>query len=113
MTRRASSLCGEFSPRDIAWEWDSVHDTYLASLGSLQTSASVCASEKGKPVVRRGRSAYGPPDSYEVAGLSNGGGATKLRPQTQRREGCGCSNQGKTNGTASGLSRTTVRCARR
>ena len=40
----------------------------------------VCASEKGKPVVRRGRKAQGP-SSWEAAGLSNSsGGATKLRP---------------------------------
>ena len=40
----------------------------------------MCASEKGKPVVRRGRKAHGPP-SLEVAGLSNSrGGAIKLRP---------------------------------
>ena len=46
-----------------------------------QASTSVCASEKGKPVVRRGRKAYGPP-SWEVAGglsNSNSGGVTKLR----------------------------------
>ena len=42
--------------------------------------------DKGKPAVRRGRNAYGPP-SWEVAGLSNGsGGATKLRP-SERGEG--------------------------
>jgi hypothetical protein len=47
----------------------------------------VCASEKGKPVVRRGRKAHGPP-SWEVAGLSNSnsGGATKLRPYKEERE---------------------------
>jgi hypothetical protein len=45
----------------------------------------VSASEKGKPVVRRGRKAYGPPNK-EVAGLSNSsGGATMLRPQRRVR----------------------------
>ena len=40
----------------------------------------MCASEKGKPVVRRGRKAYLGPPSWEVAGLSNsGGGATMPR----------------------------------
>jgi hypothetical protein len=40
---------------------------------------SVCASEKGKPVVRQGRKAYGP-SRYEVAGLSNSsGGAIMFR----------------------------------
>src|SRR5215212_4273069 len=42
-----------------------------------QASVSVCASEKGKPVVRRGRKAHGPP-SWEVAGLSNSGGGALL-----------------------------------
>src|SRR5215218_6661339 len=51
----------------------------------LQSCASVCASEKGKPVVRQGRKAQGPP-SWEVAGLSNSSGeATKLRPLMGRR----------------------------
>jgi hypothetical protein len=35
----------------------------------VQPSASVCASEKGKPVVRRGRGAWGPLTCWEVAGL--------------------------------------------
>jgi hypothetical protein len=51
--------------------------------------ASVCASEKGKPVVRRGRKAYGPPRARweEVAGLSNSrGGASELRPYKEERE---------------------------
>jgi len=52
----------------------------------LQPSASVCASEKGKPVVRRGRKAYGPPSWEEVAGLPNSSdGATKLRPHKGER----------------------------
>jgi hypothetical protein len=48
--------------------------------------ASVCVSEKGKPVVRRGRKAYGP-SSWEVAGLSNSsGGVTMLRLYKEERE---------------------------
>jgi hypothetical protein len=46
-----------------------------------QAHPCVCASDKGKPVARRGCKAYGPP-SWEVAGLSNSsGGDTMLRPQ--------------------------------
>jgi hypothetical protein len=59
-----------------------MYGAFIASTGSVLASKRirVCASEKGKPVVRRGHKAYGPP-SWEVAGLSNSSrGATTLRP---------------------------------
>src|SRR5215212_9503441 len=65
----------------------SLYDAYIASTGNVLAAKRirVCASEKGKPVVRRGRKAHGPP-SWEVAGLSNSkGGATMLRPQSGKR----------------------------
>ena len=41
--------------------------------------------EKGKPIVRRGRKAQGPP-SWEVAGLSNSeGGTTMFRLYREER----------------------------
>ena len=47
----------------------------------LQADASVCASEKGKPVVRPGAKPIGLLSSWEVAGLSNSsGGVTMFRP---------------------------------
>src|SRR5215208_332010 len=65
------------------------HSKRFCGMG-LQARASVCASEKGKPIVRRGRKAQGPPRARweEVAGLPNGDGdgATGLRPQ--RGRGC-------------------------
>jgi hypothetical protein len=53
----------------------SLYDAYIASTGNVLAAKRirVCASEKGKPVVRRGRKAHGPPHnkSGEVAGLPN------------------------------------------
>src|SRR5215207_3740170 len=50
------------------------HSEFIGNSSGVGTNAGVhahvCASEKGKPVVRRGRKAKGPP-SWEVAGLSN------------------------------------------
>jgi hypothetical protein len=65
-----------------------VYGAFVASIGDVPAvmRIRVCASEKGKPVLRRGRKALGPP-SWEVAGLWNGrGGATKLRPYKEERE---------------------------
>ena len=67
-----------------------MHGAFVASTGNVPAvmRIRVSASEKGKPVVRRGRKAYGPPNK-EVAGLSNSsGGATMLRPQRRVRMQC-------------------------
>src|SRR5829696_349490 len=72
---RASSTRGIHSPRSIAWGCEPTYGVFVAR------HAHPCVRcEKGKPVVRRGRKAQGPP-SWEVAGLPNSGGATKLRSQ--------------------------------
>jgi hypothetical protein len=54
---------------------------FIASMGDVLATRRIrMRCEKGKPVVRQGRKAYGPP-VWEVAGPSNSsGGATMLRP---------------------------------
>jgi hypothetical protein len=51
---RASALCRETPPGRIARHLELVYGA------PVKVCASVCASEKGKPVVRRGRKAQGP-----------------------------------------------------
>src|SRR5215208_265221 len=64
---RASSICTKREPPLglVAWGWESVYGAFIASVGKVLAQRAhpcVCASEKGKPVVRRGRKAYlGPP----------------------------------------------------
>jgi hypothetical protein len=70
-----SFLYGTTPPRSMVWGREPMYDPFVA-----RHEHPCCASEKGKPVVRRGRKAHGPP-SWEVAGQSNSrGGVTKLRP---------------------------------
>src|SRR5215207_3178663 len=74
----APSLSGPretVSPSGVARRWDSLYGAFVA-----RCACPCVRCEKGKPVVRRGRKAQGPP-SWEVAGLPNSGGATKLRSQ--------------------------------
>jgi hypothetical protein len=52
----------------------------------LQASAFVCAGEKGKLLARRGAKRLGASGLEEVAGLSNSGGPTMLRPQREVAE---------------------------
>jgi hypothetical protein len=52
----------------IAWACEPMYDVFVAR----HAHPCVCVSEKGKPVVRRGRKAHGPPrDSWEVARSPN------------------------------------------
>jgi hypothetical protein len=57
----ASSLCGKDPPRGIVWGWDAVYGAFIASIWNMLAARRirVCASEKGNPVVRRGRKAQG------------------------------------------------------
>ena len=54
--------------------------------------AHPCAGEKGKPVVRRGRKAYGPPRARweEVAWLPNSIGGVTESSAIREERGCGC-----------------------
>src|SRR5215218_6065450 len=60
---RASSTCAIHPPRSIAWGCEPMYGEVRSKVGEVRSKvcASVCASEKGKPVVRRGRKALGPP----------------------------------------------------
>ena len=51
------------SSKGIAWHWKSMYGAFIASTGDVPADKRIraCASEKGKPVVRRERKAYGPP----------------------------------------------------
>ena len=61
----------------------SLYDAYIASTGNVLAAKRirVCASEKGKSVVRRGRKALGPPSGEEAALSNSSGRATMLRHQ--------------------------------
>jgi hypothetical protein len=70
----ASSIYGNSPPWSIAWGCEPMYGVFVA-----RHAHPCCPSEKGKPVVRRGRKAYGPPPisvSYqcvwEAAGSPNG-----------------------------------------
>ena len=52
----------------------------IVLLGVFSETLALRCRDKGKPVVGRGAKPRGLLPSWEVAGLSNGGGATKLRP---------------------------------
>ena len=62
-TPRHRCLSGKYSPKGIAWLWDSVYGAVIASIGNVSADKHIrmYASEKGKSVVRRGRKTYGPP----------------------------------------------------
>ena len=62
-TRGHRCLPEKYSPKGIAWLWDSVYGAGIASIGNVSADEHIrmYASEKGKSVVRRGRKTYGPP----------------------------------------------------
>ena len=68
------ALCGKPSKRycvGLRFTVWCIHSKRFWGMG-LQVCESPCALRKGKPVVRRGRKAYGPPTCvWEIAGLPN------------------------------------------
>src|SRR5919107_546202 len=84
-THRASSICTKRASKaccvGLGGNVWCIHSKHSGN-APVAKGIRVCASEKGKPVVRRGRKAHGPP-SWEVAGLPNSAAGLESSPLSE------------------------------